>query len=229
MLERGAFNLPGLWSGDLELPLARPEAPTLTTLQRSPGEWMLALFLILARAIAVTAGFGALALVVSLLWPGAIERMGRAGVSAPWMALAVGLLTWVVGVALIGLLAITLCLLPLALLLALALTVVGMLAWIVSGWWIGSRVFGLARLSPGVVVETTLGTVALVALFFLLAILPCVEFFYGCLVVFFGTGAIVLTRFGRRSYPTSLPALPVASPPSATTPDSDRDLLTGGH
>lgn len=206
-----AFDLPGFWSDGFLPRVFVPSVPMLDSADRSPGNWLLAAFLALIRSVAMTAALGALALVVSLIWPRGVERIGEAGQKMPFMALAVGALTWLVGVALIGITAITICLIPLAVLLAMALLVVAVLAWIVTGWWVGRKLLAMLNLSrPTTALEATVGTVLVVGVYFLLGIIPCVDFIYAALVACFGVGAIALTRFGTRPYPLPLAAAPMS-------------------
>ena len=228
----GSFDLPGVWQGRFRAPMFAPEVPMQGA--GSPGSWLVVAFLALLRAVAMTAALGALALVLSLVWPRGIERMGQAGEKTPFMALGVGALTWLVGVALVGITAITICLIPLALALALALFVAAILAWIVTGWWVGHKLLALLNLSrPTTVLEATVGTVLVVGVYFLVGIIPCVDFIYGALVACFGVGAVALTRFGTRPYPPPpLAAMPVAAAPAlpagqstAVAPGEDRDIV----
>lgn len=230
----GSFDLPGIWQGRFRPPMFAPEVPMQGAFDGSPGSWLVAAFLSLLRAVAMTAALGALALVISLVWPRGIERMGRAGEKTPFMALAVGALTWLVGVALVGITAITICLIPLALALTLALFVAAILAWIVTGWWVGHKLLALLNLSrPTTVLEATVGTVLVVGVYFLVGIVPCVDFIYGALVACFGVGAVALTRFGTLPYPPPpLAATPVAAVPAlpagqSTTvaPRENRDVV----
>lgn len=212
----GSFDLPGIWQGRFALPFFARSAPEQSDFGGSAGGWLLAAFLAMVRAVAMTAALGALALVIALIWPRGIERMGRAGERTPFMALAVGALTWLVGLALVGITAITICLIPLALALALALFVAAILAWVVTGWWVGHKLLALLNLNrPTTVLEATIGTVLVVGVYFLIGIIPCVDFIYGALVACFGVGAVALTRFGTRSYPPPpLAAMPVDAAPA---------------
>ncbi|MEZ4767056.1 MAG: polymer-forming cytoskeletal protein [Caldilineales bacterium] len=184
--EGGTFDVPGVWQGRFVPPIfSRPSLPE-APFQQSPGGWLLAAFLAVVRAVAMTAALGALALVISLIWPAGIERMGRAGEKMPFMALGVGALTWLVGLALVAIAAITICLLPLAILLALVLVAAAILAWIVTGWWVGRKLIALLNLKrPTTVLEATVGTVLVVGVYFLVGIIPCVDFIYGALVASF--------------------------------------------
>ncbi len=99
-------------------------------------------------------------------------------------------------------LAITICLIPVALLVGLALLVAALLSWVTSGWLIGRKLLAMLNLrNVTVVAEAAVGTLVLAVVYFLVGILPCTEFIFGMLIVSLGLGAIVLTRFGTRPYP----------------------------
>jgi hypothetical protein len=104
-------------------------------------------------------------------------------------------------------LVITICLIPIALLVGLALLVAAVLSWVTVGWLIGRKLLAMLNLrNVTVVVEAAVGTLVLAVVYFLVGILPCTEFIFGLLIVSLGLGAIVLTRFGSRPYP--MPATP---------------------
>lgn len=226
--EDGGFDLPGLWSREFAPPFLAPSSAPPPDLQSSPGAWLIAAFLTVARAVAMVAALGALALVVSLVSPRGVERIGRAGAGAPFLALSAGALTWLVGLALMAMAAITICLLPVALLLLLTLLAVAVLSWIVAGWWVGRRLLALLNVArPTTVLEATIGTVLVAGVYALLGILPCVGFIFAALVLCFGAGAIALTRFGTRAFPPSLAVAPVA--PSPALPESGSTAVAVGE
>ena len=163
-----------------------------------------------------TLAITAMALVVALLWPKGIERMGRTGIEQPAMVFLTGLISWILGLVLVVIMAVTICLLPVALLLALVLLVASLLSWVIAGWVIGRKLLALFSLkNPTVVLETVVGTLLFTVVYFLLSFIPCMNFIIGLLVGSFGLGVIVLTRLGTRPYPRSgraghLPARPTS-------------------
>jgi hypothetical protein len=213
--EGGQLDFPG-WRG---LPLAPdlgiiPGPSQQIAFQTSPGQWLAHLLLRFFRAAAMILAMGGLALVVSLFWPKGIEEIGGTVVREPVLTLLVGLLTWVVAAAAGIVMVLTLCLIPAALLLILAMVVAAVLAWISAGWIVGRRLLvALKAANPTVVLEATLGTVLLALVYFLVSFLPCVDFIFGTAVASFGLGAIVLTRFGTRSYQARRAPEPADMPP----------------
>lgn len=221
--EGGAFDIPG-WRGPIppviEGITPRPEV----SLQQSPGQWLALMFWRALRSGLLILALTALALVVALLWPKGIERLGQTVTAQPVMALLVGLLSWVVGIGLLVLLAVTICLIPVALLLGLVLLVAGLLSWVVSGWLLGRKLLAALNLrNSTLVLEAALGTLLLAIVYFLLNTIACLGFVVGLLVASFGLGAIVLTRFGTRPYPSVQPigSDAVLVEPAPALPDQD--------
>ncbi len=213
--EGGAVDIPGLRN----LPIGpgvvvpRVQAPE-PDLQRSPGMWLLAVVLKILRLLVWTLAITAMALVVALLWPKGIERMGRTGIEQPAMAFLTGLISWILGLVLVVIMAVTLCLLPVALLLALVLLVASLLSWVIAGWVLGRKLMALFTVkNPTVVLETVVGTLLLTVVYFLLSVIPCMNFIIGLVVGSFGLGVIVLTRLGTRPYPPSGQAGPPPASP----------------
>lgn len=200
--EGDALDVPG-WRGALMLPgvdLFEPDREI--TVQQSPGQWLLVMLWRALRTGLLILALAALALVVALFWPKGIERIGRTAMVQPAMALVVGVLSWIVGIGLFVLLTVTICLIPVALVLALVLLTALLLAWVVMGWLVGRKLLAALNLrNTTVVVEAALGTLLLATVYFLLGIIPCMSFVAGALIASFGLGAIVLTRFGTRPYP----------------------------
>jgi cytoskeletal protein CcmA (bactofilin family) len=202
MREGGTFDAPG-WPGTLLLPgMDRFTAAPEVSFQQTPGQWLLLILMRAIRAGVMILALAALALVATLLWPKGIERLGQTVIQQPVLIFLVGLLGWVVGVGLVVFLAVTICLIPIALLLGLVLLVVALLSWVVAGWLVGRKLLAVLNLrNATVVVEAAVGTLLLATVYFLVGIIPCTEFIFGVLIASLGLGAIVLTRFGTRPYP----------------------------
>jgi hypothetical protein len=224
--EGGAFDLPGL-PGSMFFPgMDRFTSGPEVSLQQSPGQWLLVMLLRMIRTGIMILALAALALVVALLWPKGVERLGQAAMQQPALVILVGLLSWVVALGLFVLLAVTICLIPVALLLALVLLVAALLSWVVAGWLVGRKLLAVLNLrSATVVIEAAVGTLLLATVYFLVSIIPCTDFIFGVLIASLGLGTIVLTRFGTRPYPVAtaagetavqvddLPALPANDEP----------------
>ncbi|MCS6844238.1 MAG: polymer-forming cytoskeletal protein [Caldilineales bacterium] len=189
-----------------------------------PWDWLLRQFLRLVQAVALSLAFGALALVVTAIWPQGMERIGRTEMEQPFLAFAVGLLTWVLALGLMVVMVITLCLIPFALVLGLALMAVVVVSWIATGWVVGHKLAEVFRLrSSNPALEAAVGTVLLLLVYFLVSLVWCMDFVFGLLVLFLGTGALVLTRFGSQPYPPTRPAAPAG--PIAPQPTESRAVM----
>jgi hypothetical protein len=216
----GTFSLPGIGPGvplvpDIEMGGLAPQI----TVDRSPGQWLLAQLLRFVQNIGLTLAFGALALIIAIVWPKGVERIGRTEMEQPLLAFAVGLLTWVLALGLMTIMAITICLIPFAMLLGLVMLAVAVLAWVATGWMLGRKLLGLFNVrTPSLVAETVVGTVVLVLAYFLVSLIFCLDFIVGVIVVSLGTGALVLTRFGRQPYVPGGRAAPPAPPAAPTGP-----------
>lgn len=176
-----------------------------------PGRDGFSMARILERLLAAVNGaviLGVLAALVLLLWPLPLERIGRAVNRAPAAAGGVGCLSVVV-VPLVGaVLAVTLILIPLSLLLALAYLAVLLFGWIAVGLLFGERLLewlGTREITPrsaGIV-----GTFGLTLLIGLVGALPGLGWLSALSTLALatvGVGAVVLTRFGGRPYQPAL-------------------------
>lgn len=224
-----SFEFPFWGAAPIGPNLVLPQSAPEPDFRASPGQWFTHWVWRMVRSMMAALALTVMALVVSLLWPRGVSRMGQTTLSQPVMAFLVGLLTWIVGIGLVVVLAITICLIPFAVLLSLVLLVAALLSWIVVGWCIGNKLLALLNLrNPSPVLEATSGTLIVTVLYFLAGIIPCMTFVLGVVVASFGLGAIVLTRFGTRPYPplaeTVLPAEPVVSPTTVPALEPPADV-----
>jgi hypothetical protein len=206
-----------------------PRIPSLPTLwDAGPGrvlDWTLRAVRSLVAIVVIAAVAG----LVTLIWPQQTAQVGRAITGAPWPSMGIGLLTSVAGTALIVALAVTICLSPVAVLAALALSAAGLFGWIAVGAVVGERLLqalNVQQITPlwaaglGALLITLIGT-GLSAAFCLAPL--------GWLMIFAlgsaGLGAVVLTRFGTMAYtpphpppPPPAPAPAVPEPPEPPEP-----------
>jgi cytoskeletal protein CcmA (bactofilin family) len=199
------------------IPQAAPTTPTrflFDALTRTLGAIGLSL---------VLATLGVLAVV---LLPKQTERVAEVLVGQPAIALAAGVLTWLVLAGLVVILTITICLAPLALLLSMLVALAWLLGWITAGWLVGQRLlhaFNLKKVSP--LLEAIVGVVLITLLW---RVIPYIGWLFWFVVSSLGLGAVVLALFGRQS-PASrpganatalLPTTPAApaSPPTPAAP-----------
>jgi hypothetical protein len=161
------------------------------------------------RNIASALVVAALAVLVALLLPQQVSRVGQTMTQAAGPSLGYGLLTTLASGAAIVVLTLTICLSPIAILAGLVLLAAGLFGWICFGALVGRRLleaFNAQAVEP--VWAAGLGTllvslvVALVDIG--LSLVCCLDmlvwaavFALGCA----GLGAVVLTRFGAQPYP----------------------------
>ncbi|MER2599246.1 MAG: polymer-forming cytoskeletal protein [Caldilineales bacterium] len=169
---------------------------------RSFGDWLLAVVLRVIRVLVMTLAMAALAALLALVWPRGIERLSDTVRLQPLPVFLVGVLSWIIGMGLVLIFAITICLLPVALALAAVLVAAALLSWVITGWMVGHRLLALLHLrQSNMVLEAGIGTFLLMAVYFMLGVVGCFAFVFGAVVASIGTGALVLTRFGTRPYP----------------------------
>lgn len=213
------------------LPQISPTSPTrflVDTLARTLGAIGLSL---------VLATLGVLAVV---LLPKQTERIAEVLIGQPAIALAAGVLTWLVVVGLVVILAITICLAPIALLLFVLAALAWLLGWIVAGWLVGQRLlhaFNLKHISP--LVEAITGIVLITLLW---QAIPCLGWLFWFVVSSLGLGAVVLALFGRQpaaghtssgamallpTSPVSPPSPPANAPPPSPPAPWYQDIPTG--
>ena len=179
-----------------------------------------------ARSIAGVLVVAIVAGLVALLWPGPTNRVSRTASKAPWPSIGVGLLTAFAATALVVALAVTVCLSPVALLAALAVSAGGLFGWIAIGALVGERLLEALKarqITP--LWAASLGTLLITVVSSGLRLVRCVGVFgwmlmlaLGCL----GLGAVVLTRFGTTQYtPDELEVVPPSAAPARRLADTD--------
>ena len=139
-----------------------------------------------------------LAVVVISLIPTNIARTIDTARSQLVTAGAVGGLSFVAVPVAVVLLSITICLIPGAILLALAWAVGIFVGWTAVARWLGERMMiGFGKRDWTLVGQTAVGAFVLA----LLGVLPLVGWLIGLLASSVGLGALILTRFGTQGYP----------------------------
>jgi hypothetical protein len=201
------FGVPRLGQRILPLPLrnAIPNGPAASSRPLDfLGGWIRWEVTTVAWAL-VAALLGVAAV---LVFPRPVGRVASTVVSEPAVSLGLGLLTLVVAL-FGGALLLLAC--GLGLLVWLA-TMAGLLVgWIAIGLWVGQLLLGALRVRTA----SSLAEVALGA--FVISVIqrvPCLGPVFGVLVGAIGLGAVVLTRFGTRSYSRTTGA-PAGGPGSA--------------
>ena len=153
-----------------------------------------------------------LAVLVVIFWPKPTLRTSHAIAEAPWSAAGLGVLTGIVVPVLLLILAITICLIPLALIGLLLFIAAIVFGWVAVGYEIGLRLARAFKWSLEPAPAAGLGTLLVWAVANGIAFIPCVGWLAPLIVGAIGLGGVLLTRFGRKDYPTLAPSAEVALP-----------------
>jgi hypothetical protein len=144
----------------------------------------------------------AIAVLVVLVLPLPTRRVARTIVGQPAISFLIGMLAMVASAALLLLLAFTICLSPVGLLGTFVLLAAVLLGWIALGWEVGKRLAGVVGVNWHPAVQAGVGTMVITLIAGGLGYIPCAGSLLDILVLSFGLGAVVLTRFGGQDYQT---------------------------
>jgi len=182
---------------------------------RGPFDWFFSVITSTITTILGAVLISLLALAIVALLPNNVTQAATV-LSANWlMSGAVGALTLIAVPILAVVLAITICLIPISLLLILALVVAIIAGWTISARILGERVMhALHRNDWALIGQTVAGAVLLA----LLGAVPIIGGLIGFVATALGLGALVLTRAGTRPYPMPMTALVPIAPISPGTP-----------
>ncbi len=169
------------------------------------------------------------AVMIANFAPDNLERVTHQMTTTPALSVGIGLLTLVVTAILTPIL-IAICIgLPVAIVLGLALVLAALLGWVAAGRLAGQKLAPIFKIKLATPLrETLVGTLGLS----LVAMLPGLGALLGFVVVCWGVGAAVLTRFGAMPGSTPfggpVPAhrAPTTQPPAAPEPPAPRSKDT---
>jgi hypothetical protein len=157
------------------------------------------------------------AMVVAMFLPAYLTRISKAALIQPLISGGLGLITVIIVPIILILLAITICLIPVALLGALVLAIAWAYGLIALGSELGKRISGMFKREWHPAISAGLGTLILMTVLNSLeAIIPCVGWIPKVLIGFVALGAVLLTQFGTKEY-FSTPSLPAGGPAGTTT------------
>jgi len=165
------------------------------------------------------------AMLVVMFLPAQLTRTSQTILAEPIASTGLGLLTVIVAPIVVILLAITICLIPVALIAAFVFALAWAFGLIALGFEVGKRISTSFKVEWHPVIAAGLGTLLLMAVLNgLQALIPCVGWIPKGLIGLLGLGAVLLTQFGTKSYPAA-PLLPVQIPneslPPAPPPESN--------
>jgi hypothetical protein len=142
----------------------------------------------------------AVAIVIVLFLPTPVERVARTIIVKPAISFLIGLLTMLAAMTLFLLLALTVCLSPVGILGSIVVLVAALLGWVAMGREIGRQVCGMLGAKVHPAVKAGIGTTLLTLVASTLGYIPFAGQILVLLVMAFGLGAVVLTRFGGPNY-----------------------------
>ncbi|RME86796.1 MAG: polymer-forming cytoskeletal protein [Anaerolineae bacterium] len=145
-----------------------------------------------------TVGMAALAMLVMLFLQPQVERVAETIVSQPLTAGGIGLLTGLVLPILIVLMAVTIILLPVALLIAFIVPLVGVFGLIALGHEIGKRFTAMLQREWHPALSTGLGTLFLFLAFTVIGLIPCAGTLANILIILTAFGGVLVTLLASR-------------------------------
>ncbi len=147
----------------------------------------------------------ALAVLVMMFLPKNTQLIADTAVAQPVLAGALGLLTAFVAPILFILLLITICFSVVGILGAVVLLAAWVLGMIAMGLEVGNRLSKATNQEFQPVLAAGLGTLILSLVVFGIGLIPCIGWVAPFLVGIIGTGAVLMTRFGRQEYGVESP------------------------
>jgi hypothetical protein len=161
----------------------------------------------------------ALAVLLVMFWPVQLSRVGRTVVEQPLITGGLGALTGIVMPVFLVVIALTICLLPVTIVGAMALVVAVVFGWIAFGLEIGTRMAEAFhwRLHPAA--SAGIGTLVLTLVADGIGFIPCVGWLAPALVGALALGSVIVTRFGTQAYVPSSGAAP-SLPATGGTPEA---------
>jgi hypothetical protein len=164
------------------------------------------------------------AMLVAMFLPTQLTRTLHTELSQPLLSGGLGLLTIIIAPIILVLLAITICLSPIALIGGFILVVAWAYGIIALGLEVGKRISAAFKSEWHPAIAAGLGTLVLTAILDgLSSFLPCVGWIPMFLVGIVGLGAVLLTQFGRKSYPEQV-SMPGPSAGEPLPPASGTEL-----
>jgi hypothetical protein len=164
------------------------------------------------RSIVYALALAALGALTVVFMPAQTLQVSDTAQKSAMESMGVGCLTVFVALTLGVLLIITLCGIPFGILVLLSLVVAWMFGWIALGRLTGQKLLEAIKVREILpIVAVVVGVIVLT----IVSYVPLIGWLIGLFLGLLGIGAVVLTRFGTRPYPTLTPA-PVALTPTAS-------------
>jgi len=168
-----------------------------------------------------------LAVLMVLFIPKPIDRIADAAISQPLASGGLGIITALIAPVLIVILIITICGIPVSILVSIILFAAWVLGMVALGLEVGERLARLINQDWALPVNAALGTFILSFVVNSIGeIVPCVGWIIPTLIGAVGIGAVFLTLFGTRDYPSSQL---ISSNSAAVIPSLDDRLTEINH
>jgi hypothetical protein len=199
-----------------------PQSPRVT-ISTSPGiEFLRKLFSTSFMVLALAA----LGLLIGILFPNHLKKTAKSIVHEPVKSGVLGLLTIFAAPIVLGILAITIILLPVSLITGLALSILMLYGWVAVGYEIGLRISISAKVAWEPSIIAGIGTLVLSATAALVNIIPCIGFLIYPIVVSVGLGGVLISQFGRKEIaPATVPQITESPGESPQIPSEDENPL----
>jgi hypothetical protein len=151
------------------------------------------------------------AMVVAMFIPTHLTRASQTALAQPIISGGLGCLTFIIVPIVLILLAITICLFPIAIIGAFLFIIAWAFGLIALGLEVGKRISAIFKQDWHPAITAGLGTLALmIVLNGLETFIPCIGWIPKLLVGFIGMGSVLLTQFGMKQYSPN-PSLPEES------------------
>ncbi len=161
----------------------------------------------LTRALAITfesLAISALAVILGLILPHQVKRVSATITAQPLVAGGVGLLTIVVLPIVLVLLTITIILIPVMILTVILFIFALLFGWMAAGHEIGDRIESIFHVDWHPAISAGIGVLLLSLITGFATMIPCAGWLIGGIIVLFGLGAVIISRFGSEKYAKSL-------------------------
>jgi hypothetical protein len=175
--------------------------------------------------------WAAVAVLLVLFAPKYVDRTAEVILEQPVISGGIGLLTVVIAPFALVVMVVTLILIPVSIISAIALALLWGFGLISIGVLVGRRIEETLKQDWAPVVSAGIGTFVLIAVLNgLQALVPCVGWVFPAMAGVVGLGAVLLTRLGTQPYPLVVErpdSLAESQPTLPKTPSQDDDLPAG--
>jgi len=173
-----------------------PDVPSVATMTGSPVLDALVGFVIQTVPLLIFAA------ILGRWMPRSLQRIEAMIADHAPVSGATGVLVLLVGLSLLVAMAFTIVLIPVALISGVLLLIAVGMGWVALGLLVGRRITRLLPTSPGLTLTTVLGVLVFRVLFVLVEPIPFIGTVLVGLTIAVGMGAVLMTRFGQRTYST---------------------------